>query len=319
MKQRLISSIFIVLYMVAAVAGRLISPYIFDVLVLLAGTAAIVEMTKAYAHSRRYVNEYIATSYIFMLYIGVMYAVFCKGSIGQVLLYFLILGAAYYLLQLLIALIFKENTKNEMLKANCNMGYVKYSFRKAGYGMLIYLYPSVLMGLLFVINHFNNFFVSTLTSTEGIQSVAIIVDFIVISLFVATTFTDTFALLVGSRVKGPKLCPRISPNKTISGAIGGFLFGLIGVLGTYMLYTTNSDFNTLIDGLKIGWAPIIVYAVLAPIVAILGDMLASVVKRKMDIKDYGSVFPGHGGVMDRVDSLCMVGALAFMIGWIIIF
>ena len=143
-------------------------------------------------------------------------------------------------------------------------------------------------------------------------------DFLVIAVFVCATFTDTFAMLIGSKLQGKKLCPNISPNKTVSGAVGGFLMGLIGVLGLYMLYSLNTDFITILNTLEITWVPIILFAVFGPIIAQLGDIVASVIKRKNYIKDFSNLIPGHGGVMDRVDGLIFVGLCAFITGMIII-
>ena len=113
-------------------------------------------------------------------------------------------------------------------------------------------------------------------------------------------------------MKGPKLCPKISPNKTISGAIAGWIFGIIAILGTYMLFSLSKDFIAIIESLQITWAPMIVFAVFAPILAQVGDLFASLIKRKNKIKDFSDAIPGHGGIMDRFDGLLFVGLVSFI-------
>jgi len=85
-----------------------------------------------------------------------------------------------------------------------------------------------------------------------------------------------------------------------------------------MLYSLSNEFMTIINALEITWLPVIVLAVLGPIITQIGDILASAIKRKGFIKDYSNLIPGHGGVMDRVDGLIFVGVIAFLIGLVII-
>ena len=108
---------------------------------------------------------------------------------------------------------------------------------------------------------------------------------------------DVGAYFGGSYFKGKKLAPTLSPNKTWSGAISGFVFALIigAILSVIM-----------------GLSPIYGMILAAPIVvlSILGDLLESALKRKLKVKDSGGLLPGHGGLLDRLDSLMMavVGA-----------
>lgn len=105
--------------------------------------------------------------------------------------------------------------------------------------------------------------------------------------------SDVAAYFIGRALKGPKLAPRVSPNKTWSGAIGGMLC-VIGL--SYFLKSLDvfSDKNILI-GVAIGG------------LAQAGDLLESYIKRVLGVKDTGNIIPGHGGVLDRLDSLLPVG------------
>ena len=103
---------------------------------------------------------------------------------------------------------------------------------------------------------------------------------------------DTWAYLGGSTLKGPKLIPKVSPNKTWSGLISGFVFGAI---------------TGAIAALIIGFSPIYGAALAIPIIAaaVLGDLLESIIKRNLNVKDAGDLIPGHGGILDRIDSLML--------------
>lgn len=111
---------------------------------------------------------------------------------------------------------------------------------------------------------------------------------------------DSLAYFTGRFFGKHKLCPNISPKKTVEGAIGGVAStGIVAVV----VYGFAKGWNVLPLVL------VFVASVLLAIVSIFGDLFASVVKRQFDVKDYGKLFPGHGGVMDRFDSTIPVAIL----------
>lgn len=142
--------------------------------------------------------------------------------------------------------------------------------------------------------------------------------------FAVSPLCDTMAYFVGSALRGKKLCPDISPNKTISGAIGGIAGGAIGGIAVYFfsnwLYSAGVLAGT---AFTVGalWADVIIFIVAGALFAALtelGDLAESVIKRKLGIKDMGKLFPGHGGMMDRIDGLSFVSPVAALIFCVII-
>lgn len=127
--------------------------------------------------------------------------------------------------------------------------------------------------------------------------------------FVFTTSVggDTFAYFVGSTIGGPRLCPKISPKKTISGAIGGLLGSVVVTLlaGLVFRWCVPEFFNAQ----PMGWAALA--GLFGGIAAQMGDLFASMVKRNCQVKDFGSIFPGHGGMMDRLDSILFTSIVIF--------
>ncbi len=123
--------------------------------------------------------------------------------------------------------------------------------------------------------------------------------------------TDTMAYFVGITFKGKKLCPNISPKKTISGAIGGVLGGIIGAMLVFVLFDATGlfvNFNNvgllkLTDSLGASAGIYAAVGLVGGVLSELGDLGASWIKRKSNIKDFGKIFPGHGGIMDRLDSI----------------
>jgi phosphatidate cytidylyltransferase len=120
-------------------------------------------------------------------------------------------------------------------------------------------------------------------------------------LFIVVWATDTGALVVGNLVGGPRLAPHLSPNKTWSGTIGGMAAAA----------AAEAVFIAVIGGHAVAAA---MFAAGLAAVAHLGDLFESWVKRSFHIKDSGSLIPGHGGVLDRIDStLFAVVALAIVV------
>ena len=117
--------------------------------------------------------------------------------------------------------------------------------------------------------------------------------------------TDIGAYLVGCGIGRHKLLPSVSPNKTIEGAVGGILFAVFGMLlgGWYL---------AVICGFTVNRTALMMYSVLAAIVAEFGDLAMSCVKRIAGIKDFSDIFPGHGGVLDRFDSHLFVIAFTLV-------
>ena len=112
-------------------------------------------------------------------------------------------------------------------------------------------------------------------------------------------FSDIGGYVVGKTIGGKKLI-KISPNKTISGAIGSFLFSLIpiGVFFIIYNYTNNNLFN-----LSEPLIEVIFFSLAISLICQLGDLLISYFKRKAKVKDTGTILPGHGGILDRIDGI----------------
>ena len=124
---------------------------------------------------------------------------------------------------------------------------------------------------------------------------------------------DSSAYFVGKAFGKRKLAPSISPGKTIEGAMGGLVIGVIFSLISILCFTSGENPIFLADGSK---AVLIVNFVslsaLVVIVSISGDLFESVVKRAAGMKDSGNILPGHGGVLDRIDALTAAAPLFFV-------
>ena len=129
-------------------------------------------------------------------------------------------------------------------------------------------------------------------------------EYFILVAFVLSMVADSGAYFVGRSLGKHKLAPVVSPKKTVEGAIGGMIVNILGM----MLYTfILSEFFGFT---QVNYFYAAIYAVLGAAASIIGDLTLSVVKRQVGIKDYGNLFPGHGGILDRFDSTMMVAPLA---------
>jgi phosphatidate cytidylyltransferase len=111
---------------------------------------------------------------------------------------------------------------------------------------------------------------------------------------------DSAAYFIGCRFGRRKLYPAVSPNKSVEGAVGGIAGSIVGVIAAKMIYFS-----------EIAIADALVAAVLIGAISQTGDLFESLLKRSCGVKDSGSIFPGHGGILDRLDSILFAAPVAY--------
>lgn len=126
-------------------------------------------------------------------------------------------------------------------------------------------------------------------------------------IFVCSWMTDTGAYFVGSFMGKHKLIPEVSPKKTVEGAIGGVIVCMLSCF-VYSLIISNIVGWPL---LNTGTIAFVIMGMIASVASQFGDLAASAIKRDLQIKDFGNIFPGHGGFMDRFDSVMFVAPIIY--------
>ena len=121
--------------------------------------------------------------------------------------------------------------------------------------------------------------------------------FLIVLACLASWLCDAGAYAVGMLFGKHKLIPEISPKKTVEGAIGGI------ITSTLALPIYGLALDLIIENMQVNYIYLFILGFILSIVSQLGDLVASLIKREYGVKDYGRIFPGHGGVMDRFDSL----------------
>ena len=154
-------------------------------------------------------------------------------------------------------------------------------------------------------------FLTTAYISIGFASVLMLRDlphgqFLYLLVFIGAWVTDGAAYFVGRALGKHKLIPDVSPKKTVEGAIGGSIFCALSFLayGLVVAHFSDSTVNAV---------EIIIAGLIISVISQFGDLIASLIKRHYGIKDYGKIFPGHGGVMDRFDSIISIAPFLLML------
>ena len=124
-------------------------------------------------------------------------------------------------------------------------------------------------------------------------------------------FSDTGGYIVGKLIGGKKLT-NISPNKTISGSIGSFIFSIFPLI-IFLTVFSDSNLNFIAENMKKNVYALIATSLFLSLICQIGDLFISYFKRQAKVKDTGSILPGHGGLLDRIDGLIFVIPVAFII------
>ena len=127
-------------------------------------------------------------------------------------------------------------------------------------------------------------------------------SFYVLIPFLIAFVSDSGAYFVGSFLGKHKLAPQISPKKTIEGVVGGVIAAVVGMLVFCLILQLGFGFS-------VSYLNSLAYGVIGSLVGVFGDLCFSAIKRQVGIKDYGNLIPGHGGILDRFDSMTMVAPI----------
>lgn len=127
----------------------------------------------------------------------------------------------------------------------------------------------------------------------------------------ASWLSDAGAYFVGVTLGKHKLCPSISPKKTIEGAVGGVVITAIVFSLACLGYKLVLGYNG--TDISVNYVVAVLFSLAASCLAIVGDLVASLIKRQVDIKDFGNIMPGHGGLMDRFDSVLLVAPVMMLV------
>jgi phosphatidate cytidylyltransferase len=186
------------------------------------------------------------------------------------------------------------------------------SMESLGLALLSAVYPAFFISILVLGNHF--------TPTAQLAELGVNSKLFVLFVFVISPSTDSFAYLFGMflrKVFPQKMAPKLSPNKTVIGGVGGLVGGIVGAVALYFIYTAcagvPTQTETIANTMQM-WLPIYIFiGLVGAVVTEFGDLVESCIKRKLGLKDMGRIMPGHGGVLDRIDSVLFTSISTYLL------
>lgn len=313
MKKRLLTSLAIIFVLaIAFILKVYVSDYFFDVLILAVGCFTAYETSKLLTKMGKYNNNIMATIFpCFVMLVFLLGAGYDKDlGIAYTIAIATALIVLFFALSFVIPLIFNKQTKVEMKTRKMDkQSVLKYSLTKALNTTVAFVYPAYLILFLTLINHFEDFS-NTLSSLKGFDGW--VSFYVLIFALLIPIFTDTFAYLSGGIFGGKKLAPKISPNKTISGAIGGLLWCVLLSVVVFFIFDAIPSMSSVLANAGINIWKVVVISFIGSILSQFGDLFESWLKRNAGVKDSGKFLPGHGGFLDRFDSYIFVAPYVFI-------
>ena len=314
MKKKVYTSVAIVITLALLfVLKWFVSDYFFDAFFAVLACFGGYEMSKLLTKIGRYNHLVVGTAFPALLFAGNLVGIHFIALTGDLfwILYTILIDLAIMLLTFLCVFLFdlcrKKAMLNEMsVRKIYKTKYQKFALQKAFNTLICFFYPAFLFLFFNFLNHLGEMPLSKLGTNLKFASL-----FVLLTALLIPILTDTFAMLTGSLIGGKKLCPKISPNKTISGSIGGILWCVLFCACVYLIFNCVESFQPFFATLPI-WAYLIV-AFVGSIVAQCGDLFESIIKRRAGVHDSGKFLPGHGGALDRTDSHIFMAPFIFVV------
>ena len=311
MKERFLTGTMIVFVVAIMFLTKIIMnvTWIFDIFVGLIVILSALEFSRILKKMGFFNHEWIIGIFPALYYVVVIVGIQTKLSLFWFILIFLALFLILIIVSVLTSIIRNGQTINEMRIRGIRTSIFKFSLQKSLNNLIGFIYPSLLLMFLIIFNHIEEmgYVFSKATDENGLLSVLILAI-----AFLIPFIADTFAYLTGTLIGGKKLCPKISPIKTISGAIGGVVWTAIILVVLFLIFNSGTALSTVFSSINLTWWHILIIAIIGSVACVFGDLFESYTKRKADIKDSSDILPGHGGILDRLDSFCFSTPLVFI-------
>ncbi len=276
------------------------TPYVFDVGVGLIMILTGFEISNMLTKMGLYNYSIVAGFFPVVAYTIVLTLMLFEVNIIIVFASLLIAVIGVLLLTYIVSLIFKKKMSADLQVRKLQIRYSNFALRKVVYSIIPLIYPTILLMFLVLTNHIGDLSYVLKGVVEfknaDISFIALIVAFLI------PIIADTFAMLFGMLFKGPKLCPKISPNKTISGFVCGVIMTTITMIAVYFVAASFKGVEAGFVANNIGVLHFALMGFVGALICTAGDLFESWLKRRALVKDSGNFIPGHGGVLDRFDS-----------------
>lgn len=308
-KSRIISAVLILVVLVGSILLRQIAEstrYIFDILIgflMIMGSFEIDALLKksdkpGYILGMGIFPILCFISLIVCISYQTSFYIFLASIVG-------LLIATFLVLLLVIALFMPEYVQKDMSESGYSGSKWSFIACKSVNTLLGCIYPTVLLCFFFLINHFNDFFALSVEYDAGLLGIILVL--------VTTMFADTCAMLIGRLLKTKKISlEKLGKGKTWGGLFGGIIGAIVGALIVYGCFNTSPVLAEYFAANGINAWIFLLGGLFCGVFSMCGDIVASFLKRRAGVKDFGTMLPGHGGIMDRINGLVFNVIFVFM-------
>lgn len=298
MKKRIYTALIMIVAVVGAFSFRLIptyGDYVFDLLLGALSILCALEMVKLLDGMNIFSSPLAVGIYPSLMFAGHMFFFMFKLN----LIWWFVIQVSILVFMFLITYIsYLFNTKTLIkLRNETKLSKNKLAIKTALGSLIAFIYPTLFFSTLMLMNRVDELSYATIENFNNSLGWLMLICAIIIPVI-----SDTVAYFCGKFFKGPKLCEKISPAKTISGAVCACLFTAIIMGALFFLFNVFNVFKVGMAGAKIYMWHFVILGLLGSIISQCGDLFESYLKRKAHVKDSGTIFPGHGGFLDRLDS-----------------
>ncbi len=299
MKKRLLVAGILLMVLGGAFAFRLIDIYgifIFDLLIAALAIFCSLESAKLLNDMGKPASYIGAGLYPSLMFAGHMFSFLFKLK----WYWYITIQLSLLIVAALIIFIFYASLNTSTLRKSREEKHitrVNYGFKVSLNTLFTFIYPTTFLLGLMLLNRIDYLGVETIGSFGGnLGWVVLILAFLI------PIITDSAAMFSGMIFKGPKLCPKISPNKTISGAVCATIITSVITGAFFYIFNAFAVLNQGFINVGIKSYHFVILGFFGAIICQIGDVFESFLKRRAGVKDSGNIFPGHGGFLDRMDS-----------------
>lgn len=317
---RIIWGAIILAVLIAFFALRLLSPYIFDVLIAGLMIVCALEVENVLHKMDRPTHTVAVALYPIICFVIVILVANSEYFAAHAIIAMILSLIAMDVILFAYPLIFSKMGNKAKERDEFGGSLVHYSFTRTINTMFVCFWPTFLFSFAFMINHYDTLsmasFIDAYTTPEMGVSFGLLG---LVMLFATTMCADTCAMLTGRFIGGPKIClAKLGPGKSWTGLIGGIAGACIAGMIVYFIFNAFYGYNVLFSSLGYNAGTFLLGGLFCGIFNMAGDIFSSFFKRRAVIKDFSQLIPGHGGIMDRCNGL-VCNAVFVFIFFIILF
>ena len=312
-KMRIISGSIILVALVGLFCLRLVSNYVFDLLIGIVAIFSAFEVENLLHKMDRPTWTFGIGIFPIICFVSLILCIHSGLSFYHYILISIVALVFMFLIMLLLPVMFSKWGNKCRVKDEYASTLNVYSLTKALNTVFVCLWPVFLMSFAFLTNHFSELGMPNAETYSTTYKVDI--GLLGLVMLISTSmFADIFAMLAGRFIGGPKISlTKLGPGKSWVGLFGGIIGAMIASEIVFFIFDSFSGYSSMFNAQGLTWVSFLLGGLGCGVLTMLGDIFSSFFKRKAVVKDFSNLIPGHGGVMDRCNGLTLNAVMVFIL------